>query len=121
MTPKRVQLRRTKGWRLPAGTVVVSRPTRWGNPLRWNAGPTIEILEDGHTAHGWMDRTTARAISVRVFREMLADPQARALNGYPSDDEIREQLAGKDLACWCPLDGPCHADVLLDIANGGAA
>ena len=30
---------------------------------------------------------------------------------------VREELAGKDLACWCPLDQPCHADVLLEIAN----
>jgi hypothetical protein len=31
--------------------------------------------------------------------------------------EIRRELGGKDLACWCPLDKPCHADVLLEIAN----
>lgn len=27
-----------------------------------------------------------------------------------------EELCGKDLACWCPLDQPCHADVLLELA-----
>jgi hypothetical protein len=32
----------------------------------------------------------------------------------------RAELAGRDLACWCPADHPCHADVLLDIANGTA-
>jgi hypothetical protein len=26
-------------------------------------------------------------------------------------------LRGKNLACWCPLDAPCHADVLLELAN----
>jgi hypothetical protein len=34
--------------------------------------------------------------------------------------EYLEQMAdlrGKNLACWCPLDQPCHADVLLEIAN----
>lgn len=31
-------------------------------------------------------------------------------------DVVRD-LAGRDLACWCPLDQPCHADVLLEIAN----
>ena len=41
--------------------------------------------------------------------------------GRPSIAEIREALDGKDLACWCPLDQPCHADVLLSIAAGGAA
>jgi len=33
---------------------------------------------------------------------------------------IRRELAGRDLACWCPLDGPCHADVLLAVANNTA-
>ena len=28
-----------------------------------------------------------------------------------------DELRGKNLACWCPLDQPCHADVLLEIAN----
>lgn len=36
----------------------------------------------------------------------------------PGVDEIRAELAGRDLACWCPLDKPCHADVLLELANG---
>lgn len=36
-------------------------------------------------------------------------------------DRIRNELAGFDLACWCPLDQPCHADVLLEIANRGEA
>lgn len=31
--------------------------------------------------------------------------------------KIRRELAGKNLACWCPLDQPCHADVLLELAN----
>jgi hypothetical protein len=44
-------------------------------------------------------------------------PAGHALHAYPSDQEIRATLAGHDLACWCPLDGPCHADVLLAIAN----
>lgn len=40
---------------------------------------------------------------------------------YPTDAQIRAELAGRDLACWCPLDQPCHADVLLEIANGDTA
>lgn len=39
---------------------------------------------------------------------------------YPHVKNIAE-LAGRDLACWCPLDQPCHADVLLELANGGAS
>lgn len=36
----------------------------------------------------------------------------------PSIDDVRASLRGKNLACFCPLDQPCHADVLLEIANG---
>ena len=46
--------------------------------------------------------------------------------GVPYDDrptltEIRAALRGRDLACWCPLDQPCHADVLLSLANGATS
>jgi hypothetical protein len=101
--PERIQLRRTRGWRKPDGAVVVARPSRWGNPFR--IGPEQD-----------RERAVAR------FR---AGIEARAkgrrtppeLRGYPSDEEIRTQLAGRDLACWCPKPGPCHADVLLEVAN----
>ena len=104
MAPQRIQLRRAKGWRKPPGTVVVARPSRWGNPWRIDPG--------GRDEWSAPDRATA----VARFREFVSgdyDPAA-----YPSRAEIRAQLAGRDLACWCPLDGPCHADVLLEIANG---
>jgi len=39
------------------------------------------------------------------------------LISYPSDEEIRAELAGRDLACWCPVGSPCHGDVLLAVAN----
>lgn len=91
--PTRVQLRRTAGWRKPAGTVVVARPSRWGNPWRVAQG-----------------LTPAQAVA-----------RYRAAVGRDADRvaEIRRELAGRDLACWCPLDQPCHADVLLEIANPG--
>jgi hypothetical protein len=91
--PNRVQLRRTKGWRKPAGVVVVARPSRWGNPFRLGI--------DGD-----------RATCVARYREALV---AGAL-GFSVDD-VRRELAGHDLACWCPLELPCHTDVLLDVAN----
>ena len=48
-------------------------------------------------------------ISCSKYEELRADPA----------DRIRNELAGSDLACWCPLGQPCHADVLLEIANRG--
>jgi hypothetical protein len=91
--PRRIQLSRKKGWRLPPNSKVVARPTRWGNPFR------AETPEQ-------------RAPAVARFRRWI-DSQA----GEQLRDAAKSELRGFHLACWCPLDGPCHADVLLEIAN----
>lgn len=89
--PERVQLSRRRGYRKPEGAVVVARPSRWGNPF------TIEEF--------------GRHEAVRRYEQMI-----RWKLG--DDPHLLDPLRGKDLACWCPLDGePCHADVLLAIAN----
>lgn len=93
MKPQRIQLRRTKGWRMPPNTVKVARPTKWGNPF------TVE-------QHG-------RDNAVRMFRDYIGHPNSPLVF---SPEDIG-QLRGKNLACFCPLDQPCHADVLLEIAN----
>lgn len=106
---ERIQLKRTKGWRLPEGAVSVARPTRWGNPfvigqeLRY---PFSEIF-----ASPVRDREHA----VEIFRAY-----AQITSGYAMVARIH--LAGKSLACWCPLPAEgepdiCHAAVLMEIAN----
>lgn len=87
--PRRVQLRRTKGWKMPENTVNVARPSKWGNPYRIG---TV-LIGDAEAA-------------VMAFKANL-----------PLSDEWLRPLRGKNLACWCRLDQPCHADVLLDLAN----
>ncbi|WP_244366186.1 DUF4326 domain-containing protein [Micromonospora echinofusca] len=77
---------------MPTGAVYVGRPTRWGN--RFGADNTLG----------------SRAGAVRLFRLWVAAHPDYA-------DAVRAELAGKTLACWCPLDQPCHADELLRIAN----
>lgn len=94
--PIRIQLSRKKGWRMPPDTVTVARPGPWGNPFRV-----------GDTGPGGRPITT-RDEAVALYRSRVAGPPA----GH-SYDELR----GKNLACWCSLDGPCHADVLLERAN----
>lgn len=88
----RVQLKRRKGWRKPPGTVVVSRPSKWGNPFR--------VGVDGD-----------RAACAERYRRALDAGEL----GFTREDVVRE-LAGRDLACWCPPGEPCHADVLLAVA-----
>jgi len=114
-------LRRVKGWRKPEGAVVVARPSKWGNPFRIVPDGSLagELLykvvppEECRFARffgGELTLHDAREQAVDCFLEFL-EVQAQA--------EIRADLAGRDLACWCPLDQPCHADVLLELANGG--
>ena len=94
--PKRIQLSRRKGWRLPPGTVVVARPTRWGNPFRAKTPDA-----------------SSRAVAVARYRKWLFSTA-----GKSKRVDAKKCLSGRDLACWCPLDGPCHADILIEVANG---
>jgi hypothetical protein len=125
--PKRVQLRRTKGYRKPEGAIVVSRPSKWGNPVRITPERSERDGKLMYRVHGspmdisggpsYCVEETARYFAAKFFEwDLLND---RYGDAYPSVEDIRRELAGKDLACWCPIDGPCHADALLEIANGG--
>ena len=93
--PQRRQRSRRKGAHLPPGTIVVTRPTKWGNPHPLSLGRTDAVR--------------------RYRQDLLAGRLAISV-----DDVVRE-LRGRDLACYCPLDEPCHADVLLDVANAAPA
>ena len=103
--PHRVQLRRTKGWRMPENTVKVDRTTKWGNPHRVGETSLLEC------------RTAEEAVArLRLGFEDIAK------HGWTDSPVGRMQrdlheLRGKSLACWCRLDQPCHADVLLELAN----
>lgn len=110
MTPTRIQLRRTKGWRKPEGAIVVARPSDYGNPYR--IGETAVLIYSDLPDYFVTDTDVVitPALAVALFRAYLDQRPARR-------DQIRTELAGHDLACWCPLDQPCHADVLLELAN----
>jgi hypothetical protein len=118
VTPQRIQLRRTKGWRKPEGAIVVSRPSRWGNPYVVHHH-TDACYDEGSAAElacpGTEGRET-RSAAVKAFEHIFRFPLSYDPD-YPDVEEIRGELAGHDLACWCPLDQPCHADVLLELAN----
>jgi hypothetical protein len=114
--PRRIQRKRTKGWRMPEGAVYVGRPTVFGNPYRvvlvkdcWT------VLDDNDVDYlPWSNtQASARRRAVELFFDL--EITMGLLGDRGGDPSI---LAGKDLACWCPLDQPCHADVLLKVANG---
>lgn len=113
LMPQRIQLRRTKGWRLPENTVKVDRSTKWGNPfVAGRDGTQAECVE----AFGFLAGEQAR---LQVLDRMLvpsagleaAEKMLEGLKANPAP------LRGKNLACWCSLDEPCHADVLLRLVN----
>ena len=80
---------------MPEGAIYVGRPTRWGNPFRIGAPDLFSNVSSAEEA-------------VRLFRALIA--------AVPDRFDF-ELLRGHDLVCWCPLDQPCHADVLLELAN----
>ncbi len=133
--PRRVQLRRTKGWRMPENTVSVARPGKWGNPhcisnvgvqpfgdedddgVPTDVGPWLCHNAGPRDLAGWYFPTKREAAekAVAMYRwRMEADTPAQSR--IKARDDLAE-LRGKNLACWCPLDQPCHADVLLELAN----
>lgn len=104
-TPVRIQRRRVRGWRMPPNTIYVGRPTRWGNPFF-----TADLFEAA------LSQFPVSSVTLDLWRlaggrvDMLIAMAGRVL-------PVLAELRGKNLACWCPLDRPCHADMLLEIAN----
>ena len=94
MKPIRIKRKRMKNWKNPSNTVYVGRPSRWGNDYSLIHRTPEEVVE--------------------LYKRDLTAKDKR---------EIKKELKGKNLMCWCPLTYPngyrvlCHADVLLEIAN----
>lgn len=133
--PIRVQLSRQKGWKMPPNTIKVDRSGKgvFGNP--WIVGNPAQV------DLGWMVGHMAKPLdaewAVGAFRWWLADgylgtsmlPAAlNSLGRINARSHLRDrreailralpQLRGHNLACWCKIGAPCHADVLLEMLNG---
>lgn len=131
--PRRIQRSRATGWRMPEGAVYVGRPTRWGNPFtvapapnwpRW-AGPRPSVVL-GPNGERWdppdsrrviVGRAAAERSSRMMAAQMAVDMYRELVTRAHMSDDFLTALAGRNLACWCPLDQPCHADVLLQLAG----
>lgn len=119
--PKRIQMSRQHPWRVEnPDAVIVDRRTKWGNPYRVGEQALL-IIEGGPLPHLIEDRAHARLAFRTALTALIAGrkPPRLGMEDYPFRD--LHELAGHDLACWCPLDQPCHGDVLLELANGATS
>ena len=95
--PKRIQFQRKRGFKLPENAIRVTHPSRYGNPHKiGDAAPWGKVLD--------------RQGAILLFEIELKDKLA-------SEPDFLEPLRGKDLACFCKEDSPCHGDILLRYAN----
>jgi Domain of unknown function (DUF4326) len=104
MEPKRIQLRRTGGWRMPPNTSKIDRSTRWGNPFRIGQNAV-------HPVTGRIVKVQTAEVAVSLFAIHLRTTGAKLA------EAARGELRGRNLACWCKSESTCHGDVLLQIAN----
>ena len=102
MMPKRIQRKRTKGWKMPKNTIYVGRPTIYANPFK--------ITEDRDANDVVIAFNTW--LTVDGCHANMESKKLAILNNL-------YRLKGKNLACWCPLNKRCHADILLELANIG--
>jgi hypothetical protein len=135
----RITLSRAKGWRKPDGAVIVSRPSIWGNPWGIGTPGTLDVALDGARVRyktliasdgqevrdafeNWLRYSSFRSDMLPDLYQ-LTDAGRAALRDHLHGrrklilSEIHT-LRGRDLCCWCKPGTPCHADVLMEIANG---
>ena len=129
MSPQRIQMSRQRPWRAEhPDAVIVARPSKWGNPFkvyRCRCCGMWDVIDENGVTY-LIDHASARHVTRLDNRREAARNAVdlyAGLYGFgslvPERDpwSIAEQLRGRDLACWCPLDLPCHADWLLAVAN----
>lgn len=92
---------------MPIGAVYVGRPTVYGNP--WTLADAAHLTDLSETEK-W------QWIVDRYERE-LRERGGTGEDTFIRLPDLKDALRGRDLACWCPPGRPCHADVLLRVAN----
>lgn len=121
--PKRIQRRRTKGWRMPPNTVSVTRPGFFGNHYRVWRDDDRQWTVSWRGCHYTPDDNTklsAQALAVKMYRDDVQTEgphNHRGIDPVPTHSDIIKHLRGRNIACFCKEGDPCHGDVLLEIAN----
>lgn len=120
--PVRVQRRRTKGWKAPYQTINCARKGKYGNPFK-----IVGDMVFGDASHRrkllspWVYLClTSEADPIELHKEWLLGTSRFGDRIIPRPftiDELKAELAGHNLMCFCKLSDPCHVDFLLEVAN----
>lgn len=105
---KRIQRKRSKGWKMPENCIYVGRPTKFGNPF------SVDQFGREKAVEMFRECLYNNVMCYVYFDELEA---TTAYNHMKYISENIELLRGKDLACFCSLDQICHADVLFEYLN----
>lgn len=124
IAPVRIQLSRAKGFNLQRvslalnglNAVNVARPGKWGNPFVVNHPGSV------------LEQPMYAALAVQSFKVLLEKaggwssiplpwPKGKIPAQFTTVEDVRRELRGKNLACFCKLDQPCHGDVLIELSN----
>jgi hypothetical protein len=116
--PKRIQRKRTKGWRMPERTLCVSRPGVWGNPYSIKEFGGLSLPLFRNTVKGIWDPSLfdgkPDALLTSAYRQHRAFVSKFARHPL---DVLRDILPAYDyVACWCKETAACHGDILLELA-----
>ncbi len=92
---------------MPANTIYVGRPTKYGNPVNWKDG-----VDEGYS------ESSAKYLAKKFYKDWLLGLEKFNTKAVPPTiEDIKQELKGKNLACFCNENQDCHADILLSIAN----
>jgi hypothetical protein len=114
---KRIQRKRTKGWKMPEGAKYVGRPTKWGNPFKLSPDGWIMYYKEGKAfGDPWCYFSEHSGFEIKDVVDLYGlwlDGKLQKDHPYLPTPPSIEELKGKDLACFCPLDSTCHVDAIL--------
>ncbi len=119
---KRIQRKRTQGWKMPENTIYTGRPSKWGNPFKLDPDGAIRYYSaNRRICDPWVYWSVSGGFAtsdiIALYKAWITGKlkfQGIYRRPLPSVPDI-EELRGKDLACWCALDKPCHTDVLIKL------
>lgn len=119
---KRIQRKRTKGYRNPEGTRYVGRGTKYGNPFRLSKDGYIEFFNV--ITNEWEQWSLSGGFEINDIIGMYVMWITNELHPYkgvivkpPTIDDLKELKNYKYLSCYCPLSEPCHVDILIKLIN----